>query len=194
MRQGWHQHGCATPVTTVSWSSLLGNSGSLLELPVPLSPTADCRMSSAERELAEDPAYSAKERARWRSLKSAPSPRNPESDDARLQAYLAHSANRRSRLSRAREQVEQEVAEEEGLENAPATDELLAKFRQAVLIDSARLGQPLVAELQTLLGLISTHGDAKKFANQYSSKFSDLGQVQLRTAIMGQAGGTVTLR
>eukprot|EP01043_Picozoa_sp_COSAG02_P010922 COSAG02_NODE_395_length_23127_cov_130.205663_6_plen_736_part_00 len=145
-------------------------------------------MNAPDGELGEDSAYYAKERARWRSLKSAPSPLNPESEDARLQAYLTRSASRHNRLSRARQQVEQEVAEEDGLEDAPATDELLTKFRQAVMIDSGTLGHPLVEELQTLLGLIRTHGDAKKFANQYSSKFSDLGQLQLRTAIMGQQG------
>lgn len=168
--------------------ALPGPTGGCLGACSPPVRTPCWRMSAPDGELEEDPAYYAKERARWRSLKSAPSPRNPESEDARLQAYLTRSASRHDRLSRARQQVEQEVAEEDGLEDAPATDELLAKFRQAVLIDSGTLGHPLVEELQTLLGLIRTHGDAKRFANQYSSKFSDLGQLQLRTAIMGQQG------
>ena len=131
----------------------------------------------------------AQERVRWRSLKSTPTSTNHDGEDAKLEAYLKESASCRSRLERARSQAEQEAAQEDAFEDAAVNAELLQKFKSAMMIDSARLNKAGVRdEMEAMVGLISNFADAKRFANSYNKYFSDLGQVQLRTAIMGQAG------
>ena len=147
---------------------------------VPDEPPPSPVMTSTER---------AQERVRWRSLKSTPTSTNHDGEDAKLEAYLKESASCRSRLERARSQAEQEAAQEDAFEDAAVNAELLQKFKSAMMIDSARLNKAGVRdEMEAMVGLISNFADAKRFANSYNKYFSDLGQVQLRTAIMGQAG------